>query len=136
MLYFFSVSIFCWNNTDNLSKNHPFNLWDIILYLIFRSESDLVLINGSAWFWCRESKDCLVLLDLMDPLDRWYQHVIPLVMSSLQSKWQSTVLTLFSFSPSQGPPGLPGLKGDTGIKGEKVREANSSLKLLTVMLCR
>lgn len=29
-------------------------------------------------------------------------------------------LTL-SLSFHQGPPGLPGLKGDTGVKGEKVR---------------
>ncbi len=48
-------------------------------------------------------------------------------------KWQSTVLTLLMFL-SQGPPGLPGLKGDTGIKGEKVREASPSLILLLTAL--
>lgn len=78
-----------------------------------------------------------MLLDLTDPLDRWYQHVIPLRMSSLQSKMTIHSPHSSCLSLSQGPPGLPGLKGDTGIKGEKVREANSSLILLinqTVML--
>lgn len=139
---FFSLSIFGWNNTDNLSKNHPFSVQDITPDLIYSSVygsvSDLVLINGSFWFWCRENKDCPVLLDLTDPLDRWYQHVI-LRMSSLQSKMTIHSPHSSYLSLSQGPPGLPGLKGDTGIKGEKVREANSSLILLinqTVMLSR
>lgn len=34
-------------------------------------------------------------------------------------------------SPSQGPPGLPGIKGDSGFKGEKARRYyDANLKLL------